>query len=170
MKHKLKLLGFALLVILFRANLCLAIPQPTKANLLSDSDAIVSGNKVKVAVVFEIDPGWHIYGEKSGETGMPTRIRLSAPPDFVIGELQWPKAEEFKLPGDITGLGYSGKVTILAEISAPASVSLAETAIEANLSWLSCSPTLCIPTKKALKLVLPLKDKANSINPDVFNK
>ena len=49
-----------------------------EAQLLVDAAELRAGQRVLVGVLFEMDPGWHIYWRNSGESGLPTELAWSS--------------------------------------------------------------------------------------------
>ena len=75
--------------------------QLVKASLVTDVCAIQSGQKFRIGVLYQIEPGWHIYWKDSGDSGIPTKIDWKLPVGFKVGELQWPLPIRDKEPGDL---------------------------------------------------------------------
>ena len=59
-----------------------------KASLVSDVTAIQPGQKFRVGVLYQIEPGWHIYWRFSGDSGIPTKIEWQLPKGFTASNLQ----------------------------------------------------------------------------------
>lgn len=97
-----------------------------------------------VGIMFEIEPGWHIYGPNPGAIGKPTTIKWESP-SSVIGSTSWPVAEEFPFDGK-TSYGYQGAVIATAPITGGTN---SATLVTANISWLLCKDE-CIPGKTSL--------------------
>src|SRR4051812_42441866 len=61
-----------------------------KAELLFDADSIVPGKPFAAGVLLRMQPHWHTYWKYSGDAGLPTEVKWSLPPDWKVGEIQWP--------------------------------------------------------------------------------
>ncbi|MBX3469902.1 MAG: hypothetical protein KF878_23755 [Planctomycetes bacterium] len=115
-----------------------------KARLGSEFGAVWPGRETTLAVVLEVDPGWHIYWKNPGDAGMPTTVRLDLPPGLEAGEVQWPAPERFVHEG-IASYGYEGAVTLLVPLRAAADLAAGAVTIEGRVDWLVCNPDGCLP-------------------------
>ena len=61
-----------------------------KAELLADTDAVVSGKPFTIGLLLRIAPGWHMYWKFPGDAGLPTEIKWNLPVGWKAGEIQWP--------------------------------------------------------------------------------
>src|ERR1700741_2466364 len=93
-----------------------------KASLISDVSAIQPGQKFRVGVLYQIEPGWHIYWKYSGDSGLPTKIEWQLPQGFKVGDLQWPLPVRDKEPGDLVVFDYTSEVLLFADVEAPATL------------------------------------------------
>ena len=125
------------------------------AKLLASKTAVVPGRPFEIGVLFEMAPGWHIYGEHSGDAGLPTKIVWSLPKGFQNGPIQWPTPDLMVDPGGIRTWGYSGKVLLITTVVPPADLPAGWTAaLRARASWLACKD-MCVPGSAELELSLP---------------
>ena len=51
------------------------------------------GATVPVALSFAIAPGWHLYWENPGDSGLPPAIRWNLPPGWTADPLRFPVPE-----------------------------------------------------------------------------
>jgi DsbC/DsbD-like thiol-disulfide interchange protein len=105
--------------------------HPVSARLVADAS-----NGLRVGVQLTMEPGWHVYWVNPGDSGLATEVMWSAPEGVALGPLQWPAPEVFTSPGDLTSFGYSGEVTLAADVgtlSGPPRGTL-----RAAVSWLAC--------------------------------
>ncbi len=140
-----------------------------KAQLLSDTSAIVAGESFQVGLLLDMAEGWHTYWESPGDAGLPTRIDWKLPDGFVASPIQWPSPKRIIEPGDIHAFGYKGQVLLLTTITPPQTLSEQEIRITANASWLVCEE-ICIPGSAELELTLGVKAEATPINAEIFDK
>ena len=127
---------------------------PVVARLAAEQGAIRPGQTTTVAVVLDMDPQWHTYWRFPGESGLPTTVQWRLPPGFSAGPLRWPVPERFVSQGLVT-YGYSGRVLLLTDISAPADLPPSHAvAIQARVSWLACRVE-CTPGNALLQLSVP---------------
>jgi DsbC/DsbD-like thiol-disulfide interchange protein len=140
-----------------------------KASLLSDVQAIQPGQKFRIGVLYQIEPGWHIYWKFSGDSGLPTKIQWQLPQGFKVGELQWPLPMREKEPGDLEVFDYTSEVLLFADIEAPATLPQQPLLIQAKTDWLVCQ-SLCVPGRAQLSLTLTGGGNAASDSAQIFQK
>ena len=105
------------------------------------------GATIRVAVTFEIHPGWHIYWENPGESGSPTDLAIELPagcsmPQRDSGKprIDFPRPQIFS-HGETT-FGYEKRVTLSFPVTFAADFpqDTLQSALAAKLSarWLVC--------------------------------
>src|ERR1700751_5937930 len=115
-----------------------------KASLAAESASIAAGTTLWVDLHLEVKPGWHVYWQNPGDSGLPTTIDWKLPPKFSAGHILWPAPEHFVQNG-IGNYGYAGTVDLLVPIAAPKELAVGQTTVlEAEASWLACAD-ICIP-------------------------
>lgn len=141
------------------------VPTPVKAELISNID---SSNSINLGVLFDIDPGWHIYWKHPGDTGLPTKIVFNVPEGYEASETLWPIPSSFKNGDSGVDYGYKDSVLIWRNIQFPAGVTLENIPnIETNVSWISCKE-ICIPGKANFVVTSNTISK-DSDSDDIFN-
>ena len=66
-------------------------PEPhVKAELVAESDAIVPGQPLQLALKLAHEKEWHTYWQVPGDSGLPTRIEWQLPAGFTAGPIEWP--------------------------------------------------------------------------------
>ncbi|MDJ0866602.1 MAG: protein-disulfide reductase DsbD family protein, partial [Myxococcota bacterium] len=133
------------------------------ATLLVHPDDDPAGQRVRVGVWFEPDPGWHLYWRNPGETGLPTRIEFQVEGGRA-GPLAWPAPRAFReAEGELTTYGYDEPVLLAAELGfdAPAA---GPRRLRARADVLVCE-TQCIPATLELERALapPTPDEAPAL-------
>ena len=128
-------------------------PQVT-ARLLVESEAISTDVPFRIGVLFEMQPGWHIYWRNPGDSALPTRISWQVD-DATLSALQWPAPSVFhENDGDFTTYGYadqvllSNRITIHSRIDGPVYLGT-------KINFLVCKE-VCIPGAIALERSLRL--------------
>jgi thiol:disulfide interchange protein DsbD len=126
-----------------------------KVELLCDRTAIRAGETFTLAAKLTVEKSWHVYWENPGDSGMPTRITISGPPGFSIGDPQSPAPVREEAEGDIVTYIHTGEVVFLSEVQAPKDLSPgAKIAFELDAHWLVCQET-CYPGAGKAKLEVP---------------
>lgn len=130
-----------------------------KARLVSETNAIVPGQSVWVALELDIRDGWHTYWRNPGDSGQATSLAWSLPPGFTAGEIVWTTPHRFELP-PLVNYGYAKHAVHLVEVTAPKDLKLGRTVLlQAKASWLVCSD-VCVPEDANLQLNLPVSATA----------
>lgn len=142
-----------------------SLPATARATAVLESDVpqlvatlVVSTDApdapARIGVLFELEPGWHLYWRNPGETGVAPQIAFEAP-GYTVGPLAWPAPDIFKEADDLfTTYGYEGRVLLAAPLSAQPDtrVDAADSApiARAEVSALICR-TQCVPASFALE-------------------
>jgi thiol:disulfide interchange protein len=140
-----------------------------RVSLISDVRAIQAGQKFRVGVLYQIEPGWHIYWKYSGDSGLPTKIEWQLPQGFKVGDLHWPLPMREKEPGDLEVFAYMSEVLLFADIEAPATLPSEPFSIQAKTDWLVCQ-SLCVPGRAQLSLTLTGGGNTASNSAQIFQK
>ena len=139
-----------------------------KASLIADVRAAAPGQTFHVGLLLRIKPEWHVYWENPGDSGSPTRLRLTLPPGVKTGPVHYPIPKTFKQPGDIVGYGYEDQVMLVAAVRVPADWPTGKPIeIRADASWLSCKE-VCLPGKAKLEVSIPVATEARPENRSEF--
>ncbi len=81
----------------------------TVATLITESDSVGPGGRVRIALRLRLAEGWHTYWRNPGEAGVPTELSPSLSAGATAGAIEWPAPSRVS-EGDITTYGYSGEV------------------------------------------------------------
>jgi DsbC/DsbD-like thiol-disulfide interchange protein len=103
------------------------------------------GASVRVAVTFDIHPGWHIYWENPGESGSATDLGIELPKGCAIAEREPGKPRiDFPIPqvfshGETT-FGYEKRVVLSFPVTLPPDMPASGASLPAKLTarWLVC--------------------------------
>ena len=151
-------IGFALfLVSLVWTGSIQANPVTTEnvtARLVAERMEVAPGDRLDLALVFEIRPGWHTYWRNPGDSGDPPRVHWTLPEGVEAGPLRWPRPEVIPV-GPLANYGYSGRAVHLIALSVPAQWPIGEPVhIRADVDWLVCEEE-CIPESGRFDLTIP---------------
>ena len=61
-----------------------------QARLVSEDSGVPPGGAVTIALVEDIQAGWHTYWVNPGDAGAATEIKWTLPPGWGAGAIQWP--------------------------------------------------------------------------------
>ena len=91
-------------------------PRATK-RLITSAESVAPGDTIEVGVLFEMDPGWHIYWRSAGQGGMSTEIDIDAD-QGSSAEILWPEPAVYReAGGSIITFGYSDAALLFAEVT-----------------------------------------------------
>ncbi|MBW2387131.1 MAG: hypothetical protein JRG89_01730, partial [Deltaproteobacteria bacterium] len=84
-----------------------------KARLLVDPD----GESARIGVLFDLEPGWHLYWRNPGDTGLAPELHWRVDGGRV-GKARWPAPHRFDgLGTDLASFGYSEQVLLASELA-----------------------------------------------------
>ena len=140
-----------------------------EARLVSSHDAVRPGQTFHVALLTELDPGWHTYWRNPGDSGEPVQIGWEVMGgvgggvvvgEVEVGEIAWPVPEPIPT-GPIVNYGFEGAPLFPVEMRLPADApALGGTvAIAAEAYYLVCKD-ICIPESARLELEIAVKADA----------
>ena len=139
-------------------------------------EPVPRGRNFEVAVVAEIQPGFHINANKVLEDYLiPTTVEPDLPNGIRLTEASYPKPllKKFEFSEQKMAV-YEGSVTIRLKLSAQPDAPLGETKIPVTLRYQACNDTACLPpVRKNLPVILqiaPAGTTAQAVNPEIFKK
>jgi DsbC/DsbD-like thiol-disulfide interchange protein len=131
---------------------------------------IKPGQPFHVGLLLQIDPGWHIYWENPGESGSPTRLRITAPPGVTVDPARYPIPKTFVQPGNLTGYGYEDQAMLVARVVVPQDWPKGKSIdLIADVSWLNCKD-VCFPGKAKLDLTIAVGEENANDNSELFEQ
>ena len=149
------------------AGLAVAAPvqsQHLKVDLVAETTAAVPGSTVWVAVVQDIDHGWHTYWRNPGDAGEPTKLVWTVPAGWKAGDIVWPAPKRLPL-GPIMNYGYEDKVLLPVPIQVPATARVGQSvSLKAAVALLICAD-VCVPADAVVTLTLPVAAGAPAADP-----
>jgi len=143
-----------------------------KVSLLADVEAITAGQSFDLGVRFQLDEGWHIYWQNSGDSGFPPGTAWTLPDGFSVAAPQFPVPQRHLSEGDIITNILPGEPMLIVKATAPASMADAKAMIAAKVNYLVCNVN-CIIEKADLSLELPVGApgvEAKKANEAEFNR
>lgn len=113
----------------------------------------------------EIEPGWHINGNKPNEAFLiPTAVHFNLPAGVLVDTVTYPRADRrsFAFAPGKELLVYEGKVGMTTALTVAGDFPDRQARIEAKLRYQACNDTTCLsPTTVTTELVVAvIKDEA----------
>ncbi|HEV3150373.1 MAG TPA: thioredoxin family protein [Acidobacteriaceae bacterium] len=173
----------ALLLLIATAIFCVRSDAQTsvvaphvKVSLLADqasisADAAHTAMPPHLGLLFDLEPGWHVYWTNAGDSGEPPDVKWTLPAGATVGPLQFPAPKRLPL-GPLMDFGYEGQVLFPAELHIHTGNTAGATAgipIAADVRWLVCRQA-CVPGKAHLTLDLPMGTGGPSAATPLFQK
>ncbi|MEW6209613.1 MAG: cytochrome c biogenesis protein CcdA, partial [Acidobacteriota bacterium] len=140
-------------------------------------DSARPGDKFKIAVAVEVDPGYHINAHKPSLDYLhPTTLEFApaAGIRFTDPNYPQPKLARFEFAPETELAVHEGIIYITADAEADQSIAQGATAIRATVSVQSCNDTQCLAPAD-INVEIPLKVIAagqtiKDINSEIFSK
>jgi thiol:disulfide interchange protein DsbD len=133
-----------------------------QARLVSEDSVVPPGGAVTIALVEDIQAGWHTYWVNPGDAGAATEIKWTLPQGWGAGAIQWPTPKRLPV-GPLMDYGYEGQPWLLQKLTIPANAKAGDTVtLKAAVDWLVCKD-VCVPEDATL--TLPLKIGPAAIDP-----
>ena len=130
----------------------LARTPQVSVELLGENLGKPNSDRLTVGLLFQPEPGWHIYWSNPGDSGMPPSVQWKLPPGFSAGPLLFPFPERILTP-PLVSYGYTQPTILLAEITPPAGWKSTPVTLQAEVDWLVCKEA-CLPGHAQLDLNL----------------
>ncbi|MGE3176972.1 MAG: protein-disulfide reductase DsbD domain-containing protein [Vicinamibacterales bacterium] len=134
--------------------------QHATVTLVSEEGALKPGAPAWVGVLFDMEPGWHIYWVNPGDAGDPPRLRWELPAGFKAGDIRWPVPIRLVL-GPVIDYGYEGRVLLALPIDVPADYKPGTPiTLAADVRYVICKD-VCIPARTRVTLPMPVPASAS---------
>jgi thiol:disulfide interchange protein DsbD len=147
-----------------------------KARAVVANDAAHAHAPVKVAVLAQVVPGYHINAHKpSLDYLIPTELKVDPNPAFTVKNVTYPKGTPRKFDfSDVPLSVYEGSVVVGVLLESGETVSPGTYTLNAKFAYQACNDHAClaptsVPLSLAIKIVppnVPLKP----VEPDVFER
>ena len=141
-----------------------AEPPHARARLVSQSATLPASGVASVGVLFDMDPGWHIYWQNPGDSGEAPRVRWQLPGGVTADPWAWPVPRRL-VQDPLVNYGYED--TVLFTVPLHTAQLAAPVTLRADVSWLVCRE-VCIPGRATLALALPVGPAAPSQDANII--
>lgn len=139
--------------------------EPVKAFILSESTDFKEDMPFWVAVELNLEKDWHLYWKNPGDTGMPLSIEWQMPQGFKTEEFLWPSPTKID-SGSFIGFGLEQNSYLLTKVIPPKNFKEEIATITANIKYLVCSDSTCLPGEISTSLTLKSSQNTPIINED----
>ncbi len=136
--------------------------QHSRASLVCETKALVPGTSSMLAVVLDLDKGWHSYADSVNDSGSPMLVTWALPDGVEIGEPIWTASHRHVQAGGILDHVYENQAVVMFPLSVTDAVRAGEgTIISASLEWLVCDANRCLPQFAEVSLELPVQKSSD---------
>ncbi len=154
-----RLLPIALLTIAATSTPVFAEPavvvtDQVRAELLAHSpDGIQPGKPMWLALRLTHQPQWHTYWKNPGDSGLPTTLTWTLPPNVTAGEIEWPTPKPLPV-GPLVNFGYDGVLMLPVPLKVAEGFNAESLDVKLHAEWLVCKD-VCIPESGDFALQVP---------------
>ncbi|MCH7573435.1 MAG: hypothetical protein IH891_11035, partial [Planctomycetes bacterium] len=149
-------------------------------------DKVPQGSDLPVAIIFDMNPGWHIWTQEGGtpegvdvfDGAINTEIVIEIPDDGSLiaheGFLQWPESHVTPIAGLGDFAAFEGLSIAYLPVTIPTDAPLGETTLTFKLTFQTCNETVCLrPTEDhevslTIEIVAADQSSTDSDSYDVF--
>jgi len=135
----------------------LSAQQPAQSHarieLIAEQNTASPGKPLWVGLLFQLDPGWHIYWQNPGDSGEPPKVQWRLPQGFTAGAILWPVPIRLG-SGTVVDYGYEEQVLLMAPLTSTSQRATSLPGISADVKYIVCRE-MCIPGKAHLTLTPP---------------
>lgn len=143
-------------------------PTPKiRADAYLSVDKVQLGSQFQIAIVVEIDKGWHINANPAGEKLIATEVLLPEnTPNVTFGEIAYPDGEVMNL----ASLGlvplYHDTITIGLAADLHQTAPMQPMTLELKLRYQACNDKICLsPTEVSLAVPLTVVGREETVQP-----
>jgi hypothetical protein len=136
-----------------------------QVRLVSSVAAVAPGQGATVAVVLDIEPGWHTYWHGQNDSGLPTSIEWVVPEGVKVTGVTAPVPKRYVSEGDILDYVHEGRAVFTAEMQVPADAKPGTSiALVARVKYLVCKDG-CLPGAAEVSMSFDVVDAATLAGP-----
>jgi DsbC/DsbD-like thiol-disulfide interchange protein len=147
------------LILLALLQAIVARPHVT-ISLVPEFTAVVAGMPQRMALRFEVEPGWHVYWRNPGESGVATTVTWTLPAGFTVDSLQYPTPSRLDVAGVVTHI-IEGDVVFQSTIRPPPQARLTShvSRLTAHVRYGVCKD-VCYPGRATVSITMPVMTDA----------
>jgi thiol:disulfide interchange protein DsbD len=123
--------------------------------LVLEAGALKPGETAELAIIFEIEDGWHLYWRNPGDSGLPPDVTLILPAGITAGSPRWPAPHRLEEADLILDYTFDHHLVLFYPLEVSGGVPIGDATIRADLSWLVCRE-MCIPGGRSVTATFPV--------------
>lgn len=142
------------LLVLAATGVAQAADTHIKTSFVAESPAPAPGKTVTIALAMVPDKGWHGYWQNPGDAGVETRVNWTLPQGVAASPLAYPVPRRLMIAG-LMNYVFEGPYAHLITLTLPPGLAAGtKLPIRAEVDWLACTDTICVPENDSLALDL----------------
>ena len=150
------------------------LPPPGKnaiaASLIPESQVVVPGQTVTLALSMRPAKGWHGYWKNPGDSGVETQIDWNLPSGLRAGPIQYPVPHRLIIAG-LMNYVYEGDYAQLIDVNVPAGLPHGtKLPVRASVDYLACTKEVCVPETANVAVDLQTGPSAKQENRAMFDR
>lgn len=131
----------------------LAAPEPVRARMACETEALRPGAPNRVVVLLELEPDWHVYAPCANDSGGPVSIELQLPDGWTGRRTEGPAPRRHVAPGGLLDHVLEGRVALPLEVVVPAQAAGSRAVLRAHVAWMACRD-VCVLGEADVELVV----------------
>lgn len=147
-----------------------------RPQVLLPVDRLPAGRKIRLAVVLDVEKGWHINtNPPRPEFTQPTTVSVKAKHGTKLAGVDYPTGRDLVIEGfDEPVSVYEGRVLLFGTLEIPATAARQTEELTVEIKFQACNEKLCL-APKTTKLIgkVPVAaqgDPVKQINQEIFDK
>jgi DsbC/DsbD-like thiol-disulfide interchange protein/cytochrome c biogenesis protein CcdA len=125
------------------------------------------GNAIDVAWTIAIAPGWHVYWENPGDSGLPPQVQWTLPAGWRAERLQFPVPQRHDEAGLVSFI-YEHQVVLFSRLQIPADARPGRQTLAAKVTWLVCKES-CLPGQAVVTVDVEVDPSAPDLQSDPWS-
>lgn len=159
------IIGLALLLALPWSGVLAATvshQENSSVSIVSEQASLSRGaaDTFRVGILIEPRPGWHIYWENPGDSGLAPTLTWSLPEGFTAQSIDWPPPHKIN-EGTLATYAYDKPTLLPVSIQPPASLTENTVKVSVHVDLLVCHD-ICVPESADVDIEIPVSEKATS--------
>ncbi|HID22185.1 MAG TPA: hypothetical protein EYP14_07265, partial [Planctomycetaceae bacterium] len=141
-----------------------------------DSDPLPAGKTCRIAIVLDVEPGWHINANPVRPSFLiPTTVTLRSKHGTVFADLVYPEPDRLTVQGiEEPVLVYEGRIILSGRLRVPAEAASQVEELRFDVRYQACNDQMCEPPKMlSLEARVPVGPKdapSRPINGPLFQE
>jgi thiol:disulfide interchange protein DsbD len=128
-------------------------------SMVPEFTAVVAGMPMRIALRFQVEPGWHIYWKNPGESGVATTAKWTPSAGFAIGPLQYPTPSRLDVAGVVTHV-HEGDVVFMTTVAPPIKLTDRALLLASRVQYGVCKD-VCYPGQANLSVTMSVMTDAS---------